>query len=80
MKQKVIDFLHKFLPYDKAIHFIVGVVIFAIAQLFLEHAALILVFFIAFANECYDVRNSRFDWLDIAWTVGGGLVALIATL
>ena len=77
MKNKAYDII----PHDKALHFIAGVLIFAVFNLIHPAFGMVAVTFAAIANEIYDQSQGRaFSVKDIAFTVAGGLVGLLIAL
>ena len=69
------------IPHDKCLHFIAGVLIFAVFNLIDPYLAIAMVFFAGYTNEIYDKSQGRtFSWKDIAFTVAGGLIGLLIAL
>lgn len=67
---------------DKANHFIYGLLITAIV-LFLGLSIPLAIFtcaIVAFSKELYDKNITRFSWLDVIFTVGGGLISILISL
>lgn len=68
------------IAHDKALHFIGGVVIFAVGHFASVLAALILVVVAAVGKEVYDWFNQDThtpDPMDALYTIGGGAVGLL---
>ena len=70
------------LPYDKALHVLAGVVVFAVAYPIVGWYALLSVIMIAIAKELYDHSNPNHtvDWKDAMATIIGGLLVAIPLL
>ena len=70
------------LPYDKALHMLVGVVVFAVVYLIVGWYALLGVVVVATAKEVYDyfTPNHTVDWKDAMATIIGGLLVAIPLL
>lgn len=70
------------IPHDKALHFIVGILIFTIFHFISISFALLMVFIIGFGKEIYDKYNQSHtsEVYDFVWTCVGGLIGLICTL
>lgn len=82
MIEKLLKFFNS-LPPDKAMHIIVGFVIFAVAHLYSANLAVILVVLAAVGKEAYDYRHKLFhtpDPLDALATIFGGVLGFICTL
>ena len=65
---------------DKLNHFFYGTIICVITYIIThsEYFSFFTCFIIAFIKEIYDhFFGSKFDWLDIIWTLLGGLVIFI---
>ena len=70
------------LPQDKANHFIYGLLITAIF-LFLCPNIPLAIFscgVIAISKEIYDIKSSKFSWLDTLATIAGGLTTVLIYL
>jgi len=70
------------IPEDKANHFIYGLLITAI-MLTLSSSIPLAIFIctiIAFSKEFYDKKITKFSWLDIVFTVGGGITSILISL
>lgn len=80
---KIVALISK-VPYDKLLHFIVGLVAAAFFAIVWPSAAewcIAPVIAIAFAKEFFDNwTGDKCDWLDFVATVAGGLVIWIFTL
>ena len=77
MKNKIADII----PHDKALHFIAGVLIFAVFNLIHPAFGMVAVVFGAIGSEIYDQSQGRaFSVKDIAFTVAGGLIGLLISL
>jgi hypothetical protein len=77
MKNKLYDLI----PHDKALHFIAGVLIFAVVNLINPFLAIATVCAAAVTNEIWDkAEGGAYSWKDIAFTVAGGLVGLFIAL
>lgn len=74
--------IQTYLPYDKALHVIAGVLVFAIAQLAIGPWAMIPVVIAAVGKEVYDKVSGKGtpEWQDAAFTIGGGLLGLLCSL
>lgn len=70
------------IPYDKCLHVIVGVIIFAILQLINVPMALVVVILVALGKEAYDYFHPRHtcDIWDAVATICGGILGFICTL
>jgi hypothetical protein len=72
-----------FLPYDKALHFIVGVLIYAVAHFISPVVGIIAVIVAAVGKEVYDYANRDKhtpDVWDAVATLAGGFAGLICGL
>lgn len=70
------------IPEDKANHFIYGLLITAII-LTLSSSIPLAIFIctiIAFSKEFYDKKITTFSWLDIVFTVSGGVTSVLISL
>ena len=78
MINKLIDKLIDKIGIDKLLHFLCGMIIGLIALIVLKSAvsAIFFAFFGGLLKEGLDVQqtNNRFDWLDLLWTIGGGVI------
>jgi len=84
--KKIIELIESLtLPFatDKVLHFIVGFII-SMAVFFITDsimAGLITTFFLAWFKEFKDEMDyGGFDWIDLAFTVGGGIIFSLITL
>ena len=76
MKNKAYDII----PHDKCLHFIAGVLIFAVFNFIHPAFGMVAVTFAAIAKEIYDRNTTGFSVKDIAFTVAGGLIGLLIAL
>ena len=69
------------IPADKANHFVMGAAAALIGLWFGVLVAAGACLGAAVCREIYNrERGGTFDWLDIAWTAGGGAVVVIAAM
>lgn len=70
------------IPEDKANHFIYGLLITAIilALGLSMPLAIFTCIIIAFSKELYDKTVTRFSWLDVIFTVTGGITSVLISL
>jgi len=63
------------IPHDKALHFIAGILLFAVGNVFSVSVGLALAFIYAIGKEVWDsFGNGTVDLYDALWTIGGGIV------
>ncbi len=78
--KKILSWLSQ-IKTDKFLHFIAGMIIAAFVALVIPTGRLwcfLPVVVIGFAKEVYDEINyGGFDWLDLAYTIAGGLIIQI---
>lgn len=66
------------IPHDKANHFIYGLVITAIILFLYNMASAISVcVLLAVSKEIYDIKGSGFNWIDLLFTLLGGITAIL---
>lgn len=70
------------IEYDKALHFMVGVLIYAFTHFIDEQFALLLVILAGVGKEIYDHYSQKGtpEIMDIIFTVAGGLTGYICSL
>lgn len=63
------------IPHDKALHFIAGILLFAVGNLFSPSLGLFLAILYGIGKEVWDsFGNGTVDVYDALWTFGGGIV------
>lgn len=70
----------KALPYDKCLHLIAGLVIFTVLSPILgQKLALTATVLAAIAKDTYDkfIKSTKFDWLDIAYTIAPAVYIIL---
>lgn len=72
------------IPYDKCLHMLAGIAVYALAHLFLVWwIALIIVAAVATGKEVYDYLNPKThtpDVMDAVYTLAGGVMGLVCSV
>jgi len=70
------------IPHDKALHFIAGVLLFAVGHFIDPMVGLALAFGYGVGKEVYDKVSGKGnpEWMDFVYTVAGGIVGFICYL
>jgi hypothetical protein len=80
----MINKIIKIIGVDKLLHFLCGMIIGLIALIILKSAvsAIFLAFFIGLLKEGLAAQqvDNRFDWLNLLWTIGGGIAGSLFTV
>lgn len=73
--------LSKNIAFDKWLHLIAGIAIAGFLGWSVV-SSLVLVIVAGVGKELYDkfIKKTKFDWIDLAYTVGGGLIGLLKYL
>ena len=70
------------IPHDKALHFIAGVLLFAVGHFISIPVGLFLAFAYAAGKEIYDLASGKGtpEWMDFVYTAAGGIVGYVCYL
>lgn len=70
------------IPHDKALHFIAGVLLFAVGHFISIPVGLFLAFAYAAGKEIYDKVSGKGnpEFMDFVWTCAGGIVGYVCYL
>lgn len=78
IKMKTTELLVKYIPHDKALHLIIGMLIYTFISLINQHVAILITFMFGIGKEIFDEWNyNGGDYKDMLFTVVTPLVLYI---